>query len=80
MKPFKLIQGNSNNISKFEDDIAQAIEDGYELGGEIISKVIENPNKSVEILFFQPMTIEEHLDFDDEDLDYPDNDEEETEA
>ncbi len=76
MKPFKLIQGSSNNISKFEDEVAQAIEDGYEFSSEMISKLIENQNKSIEVWFFQPMTIEEHLEFENEDLDYPDNDEE----
>lgn len=75
MKPFKLIQGSSNNISKFEDEVAQAIEDGYEFSSEMISKLVENSNQS-EVLFFQPMTIEEHLEFENEDLDYADNDEE----
>ena len=79
MKPFKLIQGSSNNISKFEDEVAQAIEDGYEFSSEMISKLIENQNKSIEVWFFQPMTIEEHLDFDDDNLDYSHNDEEEEE-
>lgn len=76
MKPFKLIQGSSNNISKFEEEIAQAIEDGYEFSSDMISKLVGNSNKT-EILFFQPMTIEEHLEFENEDLDYNDNDEEE---
>lgn len=75
MKPFKLIQGSSNNISKFEEEVAQAIEDGYEFSSEMISKLVENANKS-EVLFFQPMTIEEHLEFENEDLDYADQDEE----
>ena len=81
MKPFKLIQGNNNNINKFEDDIAQAMENGYEFSSEMIVKIVENPNKSIEVLFFQPMTIEEHLDFDDDSLeDYSHNEEEEEES
>ena len=76
MKPFKLIQGSSHNISKFEEDVAQAIEDGYEISGEMVSEVIEKSNMP-EILFFQPMVFtEEHLDFEDEDLDYSSNEEE----
>ncbi len=75
MKPFKLIQGSSSNISKFEDEVAQAIEDGYEFSSDMISKLVEHSNKP-EVLFFQPMTIEEHLEFENEDLDYTDNDEE----
>ena len=71
MKPFKLIQGNNNNISKFEDEIVEAMENGYEFNGEMIVKTIENANKPTEILFFQPMTIDEHLDFEDED--FPNN-------
>ena len=77
MKPFKLILGNSNNVTKFEDEVARAMENGYELSGEMIIKVIENQNKPLEILFFQPMTIEEHLDFDDDDFEEEDDDNEE---
>ena len=80
MKPFKLILGNSNNVTKFEDEIARAMENGYELSGEMIIKIIENQNKPLEILFFQPMTIEEQLDFEDDDFeeeaDDDDNEEE----
>lgn len=75
MKPFKLILGNSNNVTKFEDEVARAMENGYELSGEMIIKVIENQNKSLEILFFQPMTIEEHLDFEDDDFEEDDDNE-----
>jgi hypothetical protein len=75
MKPFKLIQGSSHNISKFEDEVAQAIEEGYEFSSDMISKLVENSHNKSEVLFFQPMTIEEHLEFENEDLDYNDNDE-----
>ena len=75
MKPFKIIQGTSKNISKFEDEVSQAIEDGYEFSSDLISKLIENPNNPPEILFFQAMTVEENLDFDNEDLDYNETDE-----
>ncbi|MGD0465552.1 MAG: hypothetical protein ABSA84_02535 [Gammaproteobacteria bacterium] len=79
MKPFKLIQGNNNNIDKFEDEIAQAMENGYEFSSEMIVKVVEHANGPIDVLFFQPMTIEEHLDFDDDNLDYSHNEEEEEE-
>ncbi len=75
MKPFKIIQGSSNNINKFEDEVSQAIEDGYEFSSDLISKLIETSNNPPEILFFQAMTIEENLDFDNEDLDYNETDE-----
>lgn len=74
MRPFKLIQGTNNNINEFEDEIAQAIESGYELSGELIVKIIENNNNPAEVLFFQPMVMEEHLDFGDED-DFAEEDE-----
>lgn len=77
MKSFKIIQGTSNNITKFEDEISKAMEDGYEFSNDLISKVI-NPssNGAPEVLFFQPMTLEEKLDLDnDEDLDYHEHDE-----
>lgn len=67
MKPFKLIQGTNNNITAFEDKIAEAITDGYELSGELIVKIIENNNNPDKVLFFQPMVMEEHLDFEDDD-------------
>lgn len=75
MKPFKIIQGNSNNISKFEEEISQAIEDGYEFSSDLISHLITT-NNTPEIWFYQPMSIEEHLEFENEDLDYNDNDDE----
>lgn len=77
MKPFKLIQGTNNNITAFEDEIAEAITNGYELSGELIVKIIENNNNSDKVLFFQPMVIEEHLDFEDDD-DFEEDDDEET--
>jgi hypothetical protein len=77
MKPFKLIQGNNTNINKFEDEVAKAIEDGYEFNGEMIVKTISHANKPTEVLFFQPMTMEEHLDFED---DFEDHDEESEES
>lgn len=80
MKPFKLILGNSNNVTKFEDEIARAMENGYELSGEMIIKIIENQNKPLEILFFQPMTIEEQLDFEDDDFEEEDDDDNEEES
>lgn len=67
MKPFKLIQGTNNNITAFEDEIAEAITNGYELSGELIVKIIENNNNPDKVLFFQPMVMEEHLDFEDDD-------------
>ena len=67
MKPFKLIQGTNNNITAFEDEIAAAITNGYELSGELIVKIIENNNNPDKVLFFQPMVMEEHLDFEDDD-------------
>ena len=62
------------SINKFEEEVAQAIEDGYEFSSDMMSTKIDNAGK-VEILFFQPMTIEEHLDFENEELDYNENDE-----
>ena len=77
MKPFRLIHGSSNNISKFEDEVAKAIEEGYEFSSDMISKLVENSHTKNEVLFFQPMTIEENLEFENEDLDYTENDHDE---
>lgn len=75
MKPFKLIQGTNNNITKFEDEIAEAITNGYELSGELIVKIIESNNNPAQALFFQSMVMEEHLDFEDDD-EFEEDDEE----
>ena len=79
MNQFKLIQGSNNNINKFENEVSEAMENGYECSSEMIVKIIENTNKPSEVLFFQPMTIEEHLDFEDDELDYTEEHDDESE-
>ncbi len=54
MKPCIIIKGSDNNIEDFENKIALALEQGYELSGELITHVI-NLNGEDVIILLQPM-------------------------
>lgn len=54
MKPCIIIKGSDNNIEDFENKIALALEQGYELSGELITHVI-NLNEEDVIILLQPM-------------------------
>lgn len=70
MKPYKIVSGTHDNIVAFEDEVSAALEEGYELAGRLISKVIIDSGNS-KICFYQPMVFEEMLDeiYDEEDDD-----------
>jgi hypothetical protein len=74
MKSFRVIQGSNKDLNTFENDVSQAIEDGYEFAGELIVKTLPNNHKD-EVLLLQPMSIEDHLEFESDDLDYEDDEE-----
>lgn len=54
MKPCIIIKGSDDNIEDFENKIALALEQGYELSGELITHVI-NLNGEDVIVLLQPM-------------------------
>lgn len=54
MKPCIIIKGSDDNIEDFENKIALALEQGYELSGELITHVI-NLNEEDIIILLQPM-------------------------
>lgn len=54
MKPCIIIKGNSKNIEEFENKIALAMEQGYEISGDIITHVINDGEKDI-IVLLQPM-------------------------
>lgn len=66
MKPYMLIEGSNQAVEAFEKKIADALDLGYGLAGELVTHTA-SPN---EIKFFQSVLLseeeEEDEDFDDE--------------
>ena len=54
MKTCIIIKGSSDNIEEFENKIALAMEQGYEISGDLISHVINHEDKDI-IILLQPM-------------------------
>ncbi len=54
MKPCIIIKGSDDNIEEFENKIALALEQGYELSGELITHVLNLDGEDV-IILLQPM-------------------------
>lgn len=54
MKPCIVIKGDDENIEEFENKIALAIEQGYEISGDLITHVVNVCDKDV-IILLQPM-------------------------
>ncbi|HIH2763636.1 MAG TPA: hypothetical protein ACYCDB_01695 [Candidatus Azoamicus sp.] len=54
MKPCIVIKGDDNNIEDFENKIALAMEQGYEISGDLITHVINDGNQDL-IILLQPM-------------------------
>ena len=69
MKSYMLIQGSNQAIEVFEQKIADALEQGYSLAGELAICA-----SGTEVKFFQPVMLEEDLEDDEE---YEDEDEDE---
>jgi len=59
MKEYILIKGISNNIEEFENQIALAQEQGYELSGDLITNVISNTGGEDLVMLLQPMYLSE---------------------
>jgi hypothetical protein len=54
MKPCIIIKGTHNQIEEFENKIALAIEQGYEISGDLITHVISTEDEDL-IILLQPM-------------------------
>lgn len=54
MKPCIIIRGTDDSIEEFENKIALALEQGYEISGELITHVL-NINDEDVIVLLQPM-------------------------
>ena len=63
MKPYILIKGTEQEIEEFETNVSQALEQGYELTSDLITKVVTQKNGETNIIFIQPMILEEAVEF-----------------
>lgn len=54
MKPCIIVKGTDDNIEEFENKIALALEQGYEISGELITHVLNIDDHDV-IILLQPM-------------------------
>jgi len=54
MKPCIIIKGNDEHIEEFENKIALAMEQGYEISGDLITHVINADDRDL-IILLQPM-------------------------
>ncbi|HIH2762678.1 MAG TPA: hypothetical protein ACYCC7_01465 [Candidatus Azoamicus sp. MARI] len=54
MKPCIIIKGDDTLIEEFENKIALAMEQGYEISGDLITHVINDGNQDI-IILLQPM-------------------------
>jgi hypothetical protein len=64
MKPYMIVEGHSQAIEAFEKKVADALELGYSLAGELVA----HPQSS-DLKLYQPMLLEEEFDEDEEDED-----------
>jgi hypothetical protein len=76
MSPYKLIKGSDKNIAAFEEQVANAMLDGYDIANDLVVQ-LRPPSATgeTEALLFQAMICEEVLEFDEDD-DEEDEDEE----
>lgn len=54
MKPCIIIKGNHHQLEEFENKIALALEEGYEISGDLITHVINIGEEDI-IILLQPM-------------------------
>lgn len=70
MKPYMIIEGSSQSIENFEQKVANALELGYSLAGELVAQSV-----ATEMKFYQPVIMEEDNEEWDEDEDEDEEDE-----
>lgn len=74
MKPYMIIEGNSQSIDNFEQKVADALEMGYSLAGELVT----HPASPNEIKFYQTVILAADDEYeDDEEEDEEDVEEDE---
>lgn len=70
-KPYKIIEGTHQRIAAFEAEVAEAMEAGYALAGDLVVKT-----SGAELKFFQPVFLGTFMDEEEEDEDDEDEAEE----
>lgn len=70
MKPYMIIEGTSQAMDLFEKKVADALEAGYSLAGELVAK-----SHAADLKFYQPVILADDSDEDE----WDDEDEEEEE-
>lgn len=61
MKPYKILEGDAQQLEAFEKLVADALEEGYNLAGELI---VQPAGASAK--FYQPMILDDSSDDDEE--------------
>ncbi len=72
MKPYMIIEGNHSAIEAFEKKVADALEMGYSLAGELVTQ----PH-ATEIKFYQPVILADDQEDEEEDEDWDEEEEDE---
>jgi hypothetical protein len=67
MSPYKLIKGSDKNLAAFEEQVANAMLDGYDLANDLVVQLKTTPSGETEAVLFQAMVCEEVLEFDEDD-------------
>lgn len=75
MSPYKLIKGSDKNIAAFEEQISQALQEGYDLANDLVVQLTTDANGETESVLFQSMICDEALDIDDDEEEYEDEEE-----
>lgn len=67
MSPYKLIKGSDQNITAFEEQISQALLEGYDLANDLVVQLITKANGETETILFQTMICDEALELEEDD-------------
>lgn len=62
-KPYQLICGSSDDVNTFEEKVASAMQQGYEMVDDLITQVVTKADGKIEIMFFQPMLFDNDDDY-----------------
>ncbi len=66
MLSYRLIKGTDQDLDSFEQEVSDAIDDGYVLSNDLIAKSVTNSSGIQELILLQSLVLEEDLDLDEE--------------
>jgi hypothetical protein len=66
MLSYRLIKGTDQDIESFEQEVSDAIEDGYLINSDLIVKSVTDSSGKQELVFLQSLVFEEDLDLDED--------------